>query len=91
MSTHSDVYAKKFTDLDEGEKKALAFTVNTLRAGDTIWHDSTSIWAWALQFITVVLDNESKTHPNVVMYVEYTKSNDKYGISIIRTEAPVMH
>ena len=86
-----DLYAKKFTDLDDGEKKALAFSLQTLRSGDILWHDTPSIWAWALNFITVVLDTESKIHPNIVMYVEFSKSNDKYGVGIIQTEAHPIH
>lgn len=81
-----DLYAKKFTDLDDGEKQALAFSLQTLRSGDILWHDTPSIWTWALNFISVVLEEESKTHPRVNMYIEFSKVQDKYGIGIIQTD-----
>ena len=86
-----NIYQTKFNDLTENDKKALAIAIQSLRAGDTLWHTDTSIWTWVLHFIQVVLDTESKTHPNIVMYVEFSRSNDKYGVGIIQTEAHPIH
>lgn len=85
-----DIYSKKFSELTEEDKKALAIAIQALRAGDTVWHTDTTLWGWALSFVQVVLDTESKTRNHVPMYVEFVKENGKYGISILKFDKPTL-
>ncbi len=81
-----DIYSKKFKQLTVKEKAILSLAIETLLRGDVLWHDSTSVWGWALGFIQNMIDAASLDHPQTNCYVEFLKDNQRYGVSIIRTE-----
>lgn len=81
-----DIYQKKFKNLTDKEKEVLSVSIQTLKNGDTLWHDNKSVWAWALMFIEANIALASREHPQSVMYVEYLKDGNRYGISIVRPE-----
>jgi hypothetical protein len=80
-----DIYQRKYSELTKDEQRAIEFAAQTLIDGDVLYHESDTVWMWALMFVKHVLEKESNNHTKVDMYVQFIREYKRFGVSIVKT------